>query len=34
MVPLERQKYNASFLGSELFYVLQRRRIAMVLERR
>ena len=34
MIPLERQKYNASFLNGELFYVVSRRRIAMVLERK
>lgn len=33
LVPLERQKYNAHFLGDELFFVVQRRRIAMVLEK-
>jgi hypothetical protein len=32
MVPLERQKYNARFMGENLFYVVQRRRVAMVLE--
>lgn len=33
LIPLERQKYNAHFIGEELFFVVQRRRIAMVLER-
>lgn len=34
LVPLERQKYNAHFLNDELFFVTQRRRIAMVIERK
>lgn len=34
LVPLERVKYNAHFLNEELFFVTQRRRIAMVVERK